>query len=238
MASQDNMAVWRDCIRAWYPDYETKTYFVPPVVITRIPFDVVTVAGQSVLVPQCNPVQASAVQSSSTQVKVQRVLECDTRDDLALQRVLLSLRELVSEQSEPMFVISQLQFSGYLGEPCYAAAVKQFLRPQNLPKDHRQGDFDILVIHRHYGIITGEIKSVLSNQQQLQLSQPDVDRVVTDRVRNAIKQLNKSEVVLREITKDLDPNLAIRKLLILPYVTADILTRVVSSDEHLKQVRL
>lgn len=311
-----NMGAWREIILLWYPDYESKAYFVPPVVIKRMPFEIVPVSGQPVIVPQClsspipsNPSNAGKVPSpqanshtspgpntqmslttkstirtmatsASTVINSQplitsnslgpspvtrnnapqctthtapsasgkmwinppeqfvQVQESQTREDHSLQLVLLGLRDLAEEQNEVMFVISQLQFSHYLGKPVYAAAVKHFQRPVNLGAQYAQGDFDLLVLHRYYGILTGELKSVHSNQKQLNKSQEDIDKDLLTKVQHAISQLNKSETVLRELTKDLEDRLAIRKTLVLPFVSRTDLQRVLLNNEKLHQVSL
>ena len=60
-----------------------------------------------------------------------------------------------------MFVISQLNFGDYLNEPCYSAAASLLPRPIDLKSQHKhRGDFDVLLLHRRYGVLVGEVKSI------------------------------------------------------------------------------
>lgn len=274
MGTQNFNDYLRNTVCAWYPEYKTRTYFVPPVIITRIPFDEKIVAGETILVPTCLSTQASSGQYATTYCNaagpvqstqhsqqsrtltntignlagrmwnavnsIFRVQESDQRDDLAQQQVLFCLRELARQRSEVMFVLSQLKFSDYLGNKSYSRDVKRSRLPMGNKSRKRiqQGDFDILVIHRHYGIMAGEIKAIQAKQEFLNKSQEDVDQEVKARVTKAIGQLDKSEKNLKKMTSDLAPNLAIRKTLILPYVTRMDIRRVLKADRNVEQVNL
>lgn len=250
---------WRKILQEWYPDLERQAYFVPPVVISRIPFDSTPFAGHSILVPNVSGTSNRISQKPSTSnlqtpvpaisptasrlwtepdtqpIKVQ---ESDTRDDIAQQKVLSCFHELALKKKEVMFVISQLNFSDYLGMSNYSQEAQHFLRPGHLNINaNRQGDFDILIIHRHYGILIGEIKSIDPNQcRDLNLSQCDIDKKISERLNKAIDQLNKSENVVRELSKDLEPNLRILKTLIFPYLQSNDLHRLLKSDQKIEQV--
>ena len=106
-------------------------------------------------------------QSPATPVRVQ---ESDYRDDFCQFFTMKHLEELGKAGHEVMFIVSQLNFGSYLNQPSYAAAAAQLPRPMNLAPRYRQGDFDVLVIHRHYGILVGEIKVVGLNHADLKLS--------------------------------------------------------------------
>nr|KAG5687635.1 hypothetical protein BaRGS_008118 [Batillaria attramentaria] len=59
-------------------------------------------------------------------------------------------------QRDVMFVLSQMGFGDYLDDPCYAAASSSLPRPVDLKKKQLDvGDFDVLIIHRQYGILAG-----------------------------------------------------------------------------------
>ena len=63
-----------------------------------------------------------------------------------------------------MFIVSELNFKDYLNKPFYAKYTATLPKPASLrakdAKTYKQGDFDILIITRHYGILVGELKSV------------------------------------------------------------------------------
>nr|KAG5688043.1 hypothetical protein BaRGS_003589 [Batillaria attramentaria] len=134
-----------------------------------------------------------------------------------------------------MFVISQLNYADYLNKPSYAQAAQQLPRPVDLPPKHKHGDFDILIIHRNYGIIIGEIKSVGLKDGELNITQAQSDAAVAKRVGKAVKQLNKSERVIKHLVSDIAPGLSVNKTIILPYVTSSQLQRVLCADRQLEQ---
>ena len=158
------------------------------------------------------------------------VQETDSREDRAQQHVLNCLRTLGVMQMETMMILSQLDYAHYLDKPSYAEAAAHLPRPTDLPRQYREGDFDLLVLHRYYGVLIGELKSV-------GITRPATDADVTKRVGKAISQLDKAETVVRHIVSDVAPGLTVRKTLILPYVTATQLQRVLAANQHLEQVR-
>jgi hypothetical protein len=89
------------------------------------------------------------------------LLESDVRDDRAHVKILRCLQDLPSFHNEAMFVLSQLDFGDYLNQPAFAAAAKTLPRPVDLKSlNKHRGDFDLLIIHRLYGILASEIKAV------------------------------------------------------------------------------
>ena len=165
-----------------------------------------------------------------------RVQESDIRDDFCQDFILKHLQELAIAHHEVMFILSQLHFGSYLNKPSYASAAAQFPRPINLDPCYREGDFDVLVIHRHYGILIGELKVVGMNQVDLRQSQGKADLNVAKKVRQAVKQLSKSETVLKHLISDIAPGLSVRKTLFLPFVSTAQLQRVLTADPQLEQV--
>nr|KAG5697836.1 hypothetical protein BaRGS_016098 [Batillaria attramentaria] len=64
-------------------------------------------------------------------------------------------------QRDVMFVLSQMGFGDYLDDPCYAAASSSLPRPVDLKRKQLDvGDFDVLIIHRQYGILAGTGKTL------------------------------------------------------------------------------
>ena len=127
-----------------------------------------------------------------------RVQESDFRDDHCQQFVLKNLQEL-GETGQVMFILSQFHYGSYLNKPSYAAAAAQLPRPITMDPVYREGDFDVLVIHRRYGILIGEVKTVGMNQAYLNQSPAQADSMLAKRVKQAVKQLVKSETVLRHL---------------------------------------
>lgn len=169
------------------------------------------------------------------------VQDTDIRDDAVLEQVLMALDKLGAKNEEVFFCLSQLRFGMYLGKPCYTAAAAQLPLPSNLPahlpSTWKQGDFDVLIIHRQYGIITCEIKICGYNFQDLQLSQLDIDKQVTRKLKQAAGQLDKAEAVLRHLVSDIAPGLRITKVIVVPHLTSESIQRAITNDFNLKQVR-
>ncbi|XP_070202836.1 uncharacterized protein [Littorina saxatilis] len=249
---------WRQIVTSLYPDALTRTYCVPPVQFNRVPYFRGTApgTGEPVLVlPDCPsggalvhtappsrrhfipPSQHSMwTQESLSQIHLapERVQESDIRDDFAHNHVMLNLQELGDSRHEAMFILSRLQFGSYLNEPAYAAAAKQLPRPKDLAQD-RQGDFDFLLIHRQHGILIGELKSVGKTKGASNETVPPADLVLAQKVKQAVKQLDKSERVVRHLVSDIGPVMTVKKTLFLPYISCDQLERVLDNDEQLEQ---
>ncbi|KAK7088785.1 uncharacterized protein [Littorina saxatilis] len=207
-----------DTVKSYYPNILTRTYVVPPVHFNRVPYEAVTVPGtnQSALVQLCHVNPKGVIQA-----------------DFAQQHVLFNLQELGQTRSEVMFVVSELNFKHYLNKKVHQSTTKTLPKPATLPdtaRDHGvQGDFDILVIHRHHGILVGEMKSVGWNEASVS------DKKVTKVLFKAMEQLDKCEVHARHMVSDVAPGLTVRKALILPYVSGDQLRKVLESNEELQQ---
>ena len=149
--------------------------------------------------------------------------------------MLRNLQELGKAGHEVMVIQSLLDFGNYLNKPSYAAAAKNFATCHLRPC-YRHGDFDVLVIHRKYGILVGELKAVGRNQPGVSRTQAQADEDVAKRVGKAVKQLDKSETVMKHLVDDIAPSLTIRKALFLPYVGGTQLLRVLTANPQLEQV--
>ena len=163
------------------------------------------------------------------------LLESDVREDQSQRWILNCLYDLSKAQRGVMFVISQLSFGSYLKEPSYSAAASMLPRPIDLQSQNKhRGDFDVLVIHRQYGILVGEIKAVgnmLSSFPQQQQNQQ-----LKKKVEQAIKQLEKADDVLRHLVSDLRTTPRIRTTLMLPNITTAQLQQVLADNPRLRQV--
>ncbi|KAK7089591.1 uncharacterized protein [Littorina saxatilis] len=174
-------------------------------------------------VPPCTPVN---------------VQQTDISDDFAQNHVMLNLQELGNSRHEAMFILSQLNFGDYLNQHAYAAAAAQLPRPSD--KDTQQtkysdGEADFVLIHRQHGILIGELKTVGRWQKDVNNPQPPADADVAKRVTKAVKQLDRSETVVRHLVSDVAPALTVRKTLFLPYVSTEQLQRVLDNDPQLEQ---
>jgi len=234
-----------------YPTLLSETICVPPVHFNKAPYVRRTVPGtcQSALVLQYpsdkppdhdvpstsqRPISQQAqhglwTPESEPQATPSRVQESDILDDFAQQHVLCNLLKLGKTREEVMCIISQLNFGDYLRQPSYAAAAAQFPRPISLARQYRLGDFDIFLIHRHYGILAGELKAVGFKPDQK-------DGAVSNMVKKAVRQVKKSQKVVEHLLSDIAPGLTVRVTVLLPYVSRSRLQRVLDADPELKQV--
>nr|KAG5692904.1 hypothetical protein BaRGS_031408 [Batillaria attramentaria] len=130
-----------------------------------------------------------------------------------------------------MFVMSSLDFTHYLNK-LDATHAAQFPLPGDLPSTQREGDFDVIVIHREYGVLLGEIKSVGIHGNN------PTDKAVADRVTKAVKQLDKCEQVVNHVMSDVARGVSVRKTLILPYISRTQLQHVLDGDSQLAQQQL
>ena len=170
------MDSWREAVESLYPDLLHGTICVPPLHFNRVPYvkDTVPGTGQAAFVlhppsgaaPVHNipptsqpPTQYSLwTQESDPQATPSRVQDGDILDDSAQHCAIRNLQKLGENRRETMCILSQLNFGSYLRKPCFAAAAAQLPRPINLAQHYHSGDFDILLFHRHYGILIGGSK--------------------------------------------------------------------------------
>ncbi|KAK7106045.1 hypothetical protein V1264_017348 [Littorina saxatilis] len=228
---------WRQDVLKWYADLHERAYFVPPVHMKRINYDVEHIAQQQVAVPR------AAVEK--TPKGTFEVNESDELEDHEQQRILHCLKKFCERGSafapgdnaeKVMFVLSQLQFTSYLAEPCFASAAKKLRRPQDLKKENKErGDFDILIIHRRYGLMAAEIKSVGTRFTGKPASQQSDDKTLVKRLKRIINQLDKSEDVLKHVTEDMQNKPRVTKTLMLPNITTSQLQRVLKNNSAIKQ---
>ncbi|XP_025099173.1 uncharacterized protein LOC112566958 [Pomacea canaliculata] len=184
------------------------------------------------------PKSASTVTQASIPEPL-KVFDSDIRDDAAMKRVLFFLHRISEEKKEVLFGISQLQFEHYLGEPCYAAAAAHLPLASSLPpprpRNWKRGDFDVLLIHRHYGLIVCEVKSFGSITKELNMSQQDRDNNIRKKVSLAASQLEKAEAMLSHLVSDIAPGLRITKTIAVPNLTAHRVQQAISGDQQLTQ---
>ncbi|KAK7091343.1 uncharacterized protein [Littorina saxatilis] len=205
------------------PKLEQVPLYPPPLAQTHPIFPV---AGSVFTLPHSDP------------APLLRFIETDVLDDDAAERLLRCLRVLSKEHHEVMMVISQLDFRKYLDnntDPINAAnnaaACANLPRPVTMQQQqHHDGDFDVLIIHRHYGLMVCEVKAVGADRRNT----PDLNKAVVGKVQKAVKQLNKAKTVLNHLMSDMGP-VQVTKTLVLPNVTSAELMQALSTAPQLQQ---
>ncbi|KAK7091348.1 hypothetical protein V1264_009041 [Littorina saxatilis] len=205
------------------PKLEQVPLYPPPLAQTHPIFPV---AGSVFTLPHSDP------------APLPRFIETDVLDDDAAERLLRCLRVLSKEHHEVMMVISQLDFRKYLDnntDPINAAnnaaACANLPRPVTMQQQqHHDGDFDVLIIHRHYGLIVCEVKAVGADRRNT----PDLNQAVVGKVIKALKQLNKAKTVLNHLMSDMGP-VQVTKTLVLPNVTSAELMQALSTAPQLQK---
>lgn len=237
---------WVSWVEQAFPDFENKTYFIPPVYIRRVPTIKKIVSGVSVVV--LSETDTPGLQRS------------DINDDDALQRVLYSLRKFSKVHNEVFVCLSQFPFGSYLGEPSFTPAVAHLPLPSNLPQEQswswRRGDFDVLIIHKNYGFVIIEVKAVKYKKQSLEDERDphtnsslqgggdentdtpleDTREKVIQKLKAAAAQLNKGEAMLSHLVKDIAPKVSITKIIACPNLETHEIQSVLSHSNSLEQV--
>lgn len=131
-------------------------------------------------------------------------------------------------------VLSQMQFGQYLHMPCYAAAAALSPTPVILSQQYRSGDNGVLIIHSKYGLISGEIKRVGFDYLNSKMTEEEKDKDLEKNLKEAVMQLRKTDL------EGLVPDLKwVRRsrILILPNIDSNRLSRVIKSIKDTEQVR-
>ena len=110
-----------------------------------------------------------------------------------------------------------------------AAAYALLPRTATMAPGHRIS-IDVFIIHRQYGLIVGEVKSMGADPQIA-----DLDKVIASKVGRAVMQLNQSADVLRQQVSGMDP-VNITKILILPNITSGQLLQALSTNAKVAEV--
>ncbi|XP_076438252.1 uncharacterized protein LOC143277353 [Babylonia areolata] len=251
-AVQAALDLWKNCIKEWYPDRHSRTHFLPPIRFNRVPYGVTTVGEESVLVrlppsdlppsgsPSMYPATSSATPLQtpqpvagrlwtpppSTPSSVTPVQDSDVRDDEAMTRVLHCLDVVTKEQNDVFMVLSELGFRRYLDkqvDPVSAAACALLPNVYGMGRRVPDGDFDVLIISKEYGLICGEVKSVGATGNAC-------DSDIVKKVRRALSQLEKGERVLKHLVSDLPP-VTVTKVLMLPNVSIQQLRQAMATHQ-------
>ena len=131
-------------------------------------------------------------------------------------------------------VVCELDFQKYLDgetDPIHRAQCALFPRPADLrAQKHHEGDFDILIVHRMYGLVTMEVKAVGA------VGVP-TDQVVVKKVTQAVKQLEKAKDVLHHLVSGLTPTpIRVTRCLMVPYLTSQQLSQALTTAPVVAQV--
>ncbi|XP_025078786.1 uncharacterized protein LOC112554927 [Pomacea canaliculata] len=165
--------------------------------------------------------------------------DSDIRHDTAMKQVLLCLQSLSEKKGEVLVGITRLDFGQYLSEPCFTMATAQLPRasslPPDLPQNWKQGNFDVLLIHRHYGLVVCNVMSFGDMTNDLKMSEEDIVKTIRKKLRDAVSQLNKAEAMLSHLVSDVCPGLRITKTIAVPNLTTDQVQQAISHDSQLTE---
>lgn len=136
--------------------------------------------------------------------------------------------------------VNQLRFQEYLGDPCYSAAAAHLpvptCLPSSMPWQWKRGDFDVLLVHRQYGLVVCEVKSFGGNVEELNMTQEEMDAQIQRKLKKASNQLKKAEAVLSYIVSDIASGLRITQVIALPNITSARVKRALEQDPQLVEV--
>ncbi|XP_025113050.1 uncharacterized protein LOC112575405 [Pomacea canaliculata] len=167
------------------------------------------------------------------------VQDSDIRDDTAMNQVLFCLQSLSEKKGEVLFGITRLHFGQYLSEPGFAVAAAQLPRasslPPDLPHNWKQGKFDVLLIHRHYGLVVCNVMSFGDITNDHKMSKEDVEKTIRKKLRDAVSQLDNAEAMLSHLVSDIAPGLHITKTIAVPNLTTDQVQQAISHDSQLTE---
>ncbi|XP_070177871.1 uncharacterized protein [Littorina saxatilis] len=217
MAGQHDLAMCKQRVQQWYPELSTQSYFVPAVYMNRTQHDEEEVAGRTVYVLQ--PLSQ----------------ESDARDDAANNRVLRCLHQV--SRGQAMFVISQLQFNEYLKHlSCTQKPIPPKPKDSILKKQQKhEGDFDILIIHRKYGIVACELKAFGDSVSMADKSVVHQQITIAEKVQQAVTQMQKARDVLQHLVSHDQNTPRIRTTLMMPNITRDQLRTALGANLKLKK---
>ncbi|XP_025101018.1 uncharacterized protein LOC112568122 isoform X2 [Pomacea canaliculata] len=226
---------WKYWVSEAYPDFQSQAYFLPAVFINRVPRVKWRLEGQDInlltLQPQAPPVfQSRYLPGTGATGEVPqppRVQDSDIAKDAALERVLMCLHKMAEVHNEVFMALSQLHFVDYLGDFAYAEACALMPTVANLSPTRRQGTFDLLLIHKLYGLVLCEVKATSGN-----ISGQEIGK----KLRTAVSQLDKAQVVLTHLVSDIAPGIRVTKVIALPNLTERRMKTILATDLDLTKL--
>ncbi|XP_025079694.1 uncharacterized protein LOC112555475 [Pomacea canaliculata] len=166
------------------------------------------------------------------------VQDSDLRYDAAMRQVLFCLQNWSKKTGEVLVGITRLRFGQYLTERGFTMAAAQLPRasslPPDLPQTWKQGNFDGLLIHRHYGLVVCNVMSYGDITNDHKMSQEDIVKI-RKKLKDAVSQLDKAEAMLSHLVSDIAPGLRITKTIAFPNLTARQLQQAISGDTYIAQ---
>lgn len=197
------------------------------------------VAGHRVLVPD-QGIMSPEASTEKPEGQPPPVHGSDVRDDDAMERVFVCWKRLAEEHNEVFMCVNQLRFQEYLGDPCYSAAAAHLpvptCLPSSMPWQWKRGDFDVLLVHRQYGLVVCEVKSFGGNVEELNMTQEEMDAQIQRKLKKASNQLKKAEAVLSYIVSDIASGLRISQVIALPNIPSARVKRALEQDPQLVEV--
>ncbi|XP_025112607.1 uncharacterized protein LOC112575167 isoform X2 [Pomacea canaliculata] len=203
-------------IEEMYPDTLDSFYFVPPVYFNKLRYETQTIAGQVVYVPQ--PPDLS-----------------DVRHDRAMQHVLHCLRHMAEHYKEDMFVLSQFKYEDYLNKPGNKFANHRLPVPARFEGKKNVGCFDILIIHRRFGVLVGVVKSLSDNDDGSEDNERKIDDMLLSEVCEAVTQATYAKSMMEHLMSDQKDKPAVQLTLLFPNVTSSSLQRALGSHSQVVQ---
>ncbi|XP_025112058.1 uncharacterized protein LOC112574909 isoform X1 [Pomacea canaliculata] len=205
--------------RKTYPEFGTKSYVLPSLYINNNSYELNTFAGEVVYITRLPDQQT-------------------VKHDMAMGRVLTCFRLLANLESEVMFVISQFDYDKYLANPRKEFTDHNLPKPSKLRKsDKHYGDFDILIIHRHHGLVVGVVKTCSVESTQ---GVGDTTDMVVEELKQGCTQLDEAEKMLQHLLSDLISNqnqqMKFQKILILPNLSEERLGTVLKENQNMEQI--
>ncbi|XP_025112361.1 uncharacterized protein LOC112575050 isoform X1 [Pomacea canaliculata] len=203
-------------VREMFPNMlDDACYFVPPIYFNKVRYKTQTVADQVVYIPE---------PSDPT----------DAEHDKAMRQFLNCFYYIPKTKKEQMFVLTQFNYEDYLNNPGDDFSEHCLPVPEQ-KEDKNIGCFDILIIHRYYGLMVGVLKTVSEYDSKTNGDELQIDRLIANDVSAAIPQLNKASGILHHLMKDLNGTPPVRRFLILPNITLSTLKRALHSHNEVFQ---
>ncbi|XP_025113877.1 uncharacterized protein LOC112575941 isoform X3 [Pomacea canaliculata] len=199
-------------IQAMFPKILDTFYFVPPVYFNKTSFNTQVVAGQAVYVPD-------------------RADPYDVRHDQAMQHVLNCLHHMAKQYQENMFVLTQFKYDDYLNNIGNEFRKHRLPVPAGFTKENQNIKcFDLMVVHRQYGVLVGVVKAVGENVSE------SLNDLIVNEVTEAVQELKKGADMIKHLMSDQEQFPTVRQILILPNMARTTLKRALDNHPGLVEV--
>ena len=127
----------------------------------------------------------------------------------------------IDGEEQPMYIIHNYNFFNY-----------RQLEVNPLKK----GQHDIIILHRHHGVVFIQVKSVEEAKPDSTKKQRDNhSKMIRKRVEGGLQQLNKDEEMFRHVMDDLHLNVPIIKVLALPNISREYMLKLTTTTKLLKE---